>query len=478
MASQVALPKNLSHSDFEKNLPPKSELATIRFCQQWTRKTSEVKSKNELVKITISGGVTKSYPIFDGGNMEEAVGLVRTLEGIIADMGLQKDLDDLKDLHKSKKEAMKQLGPEDVSKKTELADEIREISGQICDIGKKPFNLFEKMLGEELKPELRDIVEKECDRTEHVTLRGVRVGKARGRKLSSLKAVIIGFTGKFGPKNSYELQRRYMQNNLVLNMDRATAIQLITRVRQMNRMLPYLPSLRHQENCPDVIPMVTMFNEYELCTIILGALTVRIAKLYYAIHPEEHPVDVELLARQLEKIREEHASERARFLENARAAGLTAGGKRSAEDDALNRRIPRKRRNKNNKSGGDGTANDSEGRAAAGKGKRHCERCAKWAPRIQDTHNTESCGLWNEDGSKKARGNRNGKSRGGNPRYNNRIAREDGEVLEAAERLAKLKLKAKKYKKQAKAAKKKARRNRRSGGYASSSDSSSSSDSD
>ena len=79
MASIVALLKNLSHTDFEKNLPPKSEIAPIRFCQTWTRKTSEVKSKNELVKITISGSVSKSYPIFRGGNTEEAVQLVRTL---------------------------------------------------------------------------------------------------------------------------------------------------------------------------------------------------------------------------------------------------------------------------------------------------------------------------------------------------------------------------------------------------------------
>ena len=129
MASSIALPKNLSHQDFEKNLPPKDQIAPIRFCPTWSRKTSEVKGKNEMVKITISGSVSKSYPIFGGGNMEEAVGLVRTLEGIIADMGLAKDLEDLKDLHKSKKEALKQLGPEDVSKKTELAESIREISG-------------------------------------------------------------------------------------------------------------------------------------------------------------------------------------------------------------------------------------------------------------------------------------------------------------------------------------------------------------
>ena len=68
----------------------------------------------------------------------------------------------------------------------------------------------------------------------------------------------------------------------------------------------------------------------------------------------------------------------------------------------------------------------------------------------------------------------NGKTGGGNPRYNNRIARKDNEVLEAAECLLKMKLKIKKYKKRAKQAKKKNRRFRRSGGYSSSNSSSSS----
>ena len=111
MASIVALPKNLSHSDFEKNLPPKSEIAPIRFCQQWSRKTSEVKGKNDLVKITISGSVSKSYPIFESGNMEKAVTLVCTLEGVLADMNLAKDLKDLKDLHKTKKDEIAVLPP-------------------------------------------------------------------------------------------------------------------------------------------------------------------------------------------------------------------------------------------------------------------------------------------------------------------------------------------------------------------------------
>ena len=125
MASIVALPKNLAHADFEKNLPPKSEIAPIRFCQQWTRKTSEVKGKHEMVNIVISGSVSKSYPIFRSGNMEEAISLVRTLEGILANMGLAKDLEDLKDLHKDKKDEMKALPPEETSKKAELSEAIR-----------------------------------------------------------------------------------------------------------------------------------------------------------------------------------------------------------------------------------------------------------------------------------------------------------------------------------------------------------------
>ena len=124
------------------------------------------------------------------------------------------------------------------------------------------------------------------------------------------------------------------------------------------------------------------------------------------------------------------------------------------------------------------TANDSEGHGTAttGKGKRHYERFAKWPPRIQNTHNTLDCGLWNEDGSKKARGPRGGNKPRGDRRYNNRISAGDGAVDDAANELSKMKLQMKKYRKKAKKAKKNARRARR-GGYASSSDSSSSSSS-
>ena len=92
------------------------------------------------------------------------------------------------------------------------------------NINKHPFNIFEKMLGEELYEQLRDIVEKECDEPNTISLRGIRMPKARSRTLKSVKPVIIRFNALFGPNNSYEHYCRYIQNNLVLNLERATAL--------------------------------------------------------------------------------------------------------------------------------------------------------------------------------------------------------------------------------------------------------------
>ena len=480
MPAIVSLHKGLAHSDFEKNLLPESQRSPLRFVPTWSRKTAKTASKHDMVKITINGTVSKSYRIFTGGNMEEACMQVRLHEGILLDMNIHADMKDLKELLKVKEKELKALGPENVSKKTDLTEGIREINSQMLDLNKRPFEIFEKMLGEELRVQLRDIVEKECDQPGAISLRGVKLTTARGRTLKSIKPVYIKFTGLFGPQNSYELCCRYLQNCVIFNLERCTALQIITRTKTLNRYLPYLPSLRYEEGCPDVIPVVRMFNDYELCTLILGGLTVKMSTAYNAIHGEQHAIDVNLLGRQLEKVRDDKIDERDRFLQNARKAGLVAGDKRSADSDADNRRIPRKRRNnKNNTSGGGGSAKDSEGRgddAATGKGKRNCKRCAKWAPRIQNTHNTLDCGLWNEDGSKKARGPRGGNKPRGDRRYNNRISAGDGAVDDAAAELSKMKLQMKKYRKQAKKAKKKARRARR-GGYASSSDSSSSSSS-
>ena len=78
MPAIVSLPKGLVHGDFEKNLPPESQRAPLRFVPTWSRKTADTAGKHDMAKLTISETVTKSYPIFKGGNMEEAVMLVRT----------------------------------------------------------------------------------------------------------------------------------------------------------------------------------------------------------------------------------------------------------------------------------------------------------------------------------------------------------------------------------------------------------------
>ena len=113
-----------------------------------------------------------------------------------------------------------------------------------------------------------------------------------------------------------------MSINLVLNLDRVSVLQAVSRLCEMNNMLLYLPSLKHQEGSPEIIPKVQKFNSFELCTIILGAVPQKAQRMYYALHPEEFTCDVDQLRKQLEKIRDDHAAEKERFNQLLKIAGL------------------------------------------------------------------------------------------------------------------------------------------------------------
>ena len=244
MAPITSLPPNLIHQDFKTNLPPKSEASPIRFCPQWTRKESSKKEKEPSVKITINTDVTKTYFIFSSGNMEEAIRLVRLHEAIIVDKGLKKSISTLKSQRKEKVSALKVLEEDDASR-TDHETAIGEIETQISQLGKQPFDIFEKLLGPDLQIQWRSIVKKECDRAGAMSLEGVALTTPCGRILSAMRPCYHRFTALFGPPNSAELAKRYMSINLVLNLDRVSVLQAVSRLHEMNDMLLYLPSLKH-----------------------------------------------------------------------------------------------------------------------------------------------------------------------------------------------------------------------------------------
>ena len=208
--TNVSLPKGLVHGDFERDLPPKSKQSPIRFVPELTAKSTGQLAKHESVKITVSPTVQKTFPLFGGGSMEEACILVRRHEGLLLDMNLAKDYKVLKALHKEKKKELDALPPEETSPRTTLAEEIREIAAQMLDIDKRPFELLEKLVGEGLREQVRDIVEKECDKPGAISLRGAQLALPRGRNLKAVKVIYIRFTGLFGPEDAYELVRRYL----------------------------------------------------------------------------------------------------------------------------------------------------------------------------------------------------------------------------------------------------------------------------
>ena len=144
--TNVSLPKGLVHSDFERDLPPKSKQSPIRFVPEITAKSTGQLAKHESVKITVSDTVQKTFPLFGGGSMEDACILVRRHEGLLMDMNLAKDYKVLKGLHKEKKKELEALPPENTTPRTVLAEEIREIAAQMLEIDKRPFELLEKLV--------------------------------------------------------------------------------------------------------------------------------------------------------------------------------------------------------------------------------------------------------------------------------------------------------------------------------------------
>ena len=89
-----------------------------------------------------------------------------------------------------------------------------------------------------------------------MNLKGVVPGVIRGRNLTAIKACYMHFVKLFGPQDLAEQMQRYMATNIVINTNIVSVRQGIGRMQGLNKLLPYMPCLRHtQDNLPAMTPV-------------------------------------------------------------------------------------------------------------------------------------------------------------------------------------------------------------------------------
>ena len=334
------------------------------------------------------------------------------------------------------------------------------------------------MVSDELRKKWEIIVDRECDSPNFVDFDGKRQTAKRGRSLESLEACYTHFLRLFGPQDSAERQKNYLQQLLRLCFDIASVEQCFFRVGEVNQYIKWMPSLKNEEGSPDEMPRIAPLNGFELCSALVRMLPRPIETAYTVAGPRFECNVVEL-RKKIEDVVDNQKTKSAEVKAIVHSMGI-------ATDDG---RIPKKdRRASSNNSSNNKNHNKQNGRGSgkgdqksASGGAKPCAHCSKWKPNsdAKYTHTTDQCNTFNADGSRKKRAQREPKeegevSRNRNGRYNNRLQKDQGnDSAELERQLKRAKYHVKKWKKRAR---KRAHKSRRQRAYSSSSSSNSASD--
>ena len=445
------LPEGLKKSSFEKNDPKLiGGYPPVRFINYPQKKAAG--EKMSFVKIVFSKTVTKNFEIFVNGDMEAAIKLIMVHETILSDLKLKEQVKANRELVLQKRTNQARLDqPNSRASKADiqaLVGAIQTLEDEMVAIQAKAYDHFEKLLCPTLQSQWQDIVREECDGVTFVNLKGEVPGVARGRTLTAMRPCYLRFLKLFGPQDSAERMQRYMATNIAMNTDIISVRQGIGRFQEMNKLLSYMPCLRHKKDSPAALKAIKEYSALEMCTHILAAIPLKLNTAYHAGNQDSFAVDVGVLVLRLE----------AANLNLKQTKTMLRGyvdselGKRG-NSKTTGERIPRKAANSQPSNKGGGSSGDktnaSRGKAKEAR-KKECELCAQWHPQAKDSHWTSECTRFNKDGSKKGGARAyHGKGGGGlQSRYTNSLVKD----LEREKKKRK-KLK-KKYKRQKKRSKK------------------------
>ena len=477
MSTVETLPKGLKPETFEKGNPPLSRIPPIRFVPNDLEYIGRGNGKPQKIKITISGDIQKEFHILVKGGMEDAYKQCLAHSSLIREKKFAEHLDANKRLIAQKTSEYESLQKKNSSSSRllDISEALAELEHNRKDLKNGIFDLFGSLVSDDLRKKWEIIVARECDSPNYVDLDGKRQAIKRGRSVASVVPCYTHFLRLFGPQDSAERQKNYIQQLLRLIFDICNVEQAFFRVAEMNGYIKWLPCLKNEENSPAEMERILPLNGFELCGALVRSLPRSIETAYTVAGPR-FECNVANLCRKIEDIVDNQKTKQAEVKAIVHSMGITT------EDGRIPKKSARSNNNNNHvkKQGGGGPAKGD--RKSAGGTRVVCAYCDKWKPNgnAKYTHTTEQCNTFNADGSRKKRAPREPKEEGEvarsrSGRYNNRIRGARSQEFQELEReLKRTKYHLKKFQKREKKRKSKSRRGRaRSPSYSSGSDSAS-----
>ena len=140
-----------------------------------------------------------------------------------------------------------------------LVEANRELTETVRTLQKDAVDYFKKLLSPALAVKCQLIVKEEVGGVDYVSLTGTKPGLIRAMNFTSLSPCYFRFVKLVAPIDSAERLRRYMTTNMVLNTKKGINIKMsVGRVIEMNKVLPYLPCLKHKEGAPTTMTAINI----------------------------------------------------------------------------------------------------------------------------------------------------------------------------------------------------------------------------
>ena len=357
---------------------------------------NESEEERKTVKVKLPSGVEMYFRIFKQGGTEDLLKHIMQHESIVTGLSLSDNIDTWERDRTARRTRLGLMDADDEGRE-ELVESIAQLGRDITAAHERGYQMMQLTLDPSLHEAWTDVVTRMCDTANYVDEDGVRHpnGPARGRLLNNLqhcyREMVRWSTDK---RNAAELQSLY-ENTCVKSHWTITSAQFINRKVQMNKYRAYLPCLKNEEGSPQAMTRAsTPLTDVELCPILLTGLLQTVATAYWAYKGHGHfPTNVEAMKRDLAVIEPQVKlnQELNRAIKDKNGnSGKKNNGKRS--DVASSSRKQ------------DGSSQPS---AKKRKYTRYCRKCAKHSPDVKDTHNTEECFKWNDDGTQKVRRQKN-----------------------------------------------------------------------
>ena len=154
----------------------------------------------------------------------------------------------LADLRKCKSQAFR-------ADKDALVEAIKELEGSCVSLQAEAFDHFETLLCTTFQSQRqrKHNVSDECDGDTYVNTKSIVPGVIHGRNLAAIKPCYMLFIELFRPQDSAKGMQPYMATNISINTDIMSVRQGIGRIQELNKLLPYMPCLRHKKDRPPAI---------------------------------------------------------------------------------------------------------------------------------------------------------------------------------------------------------------------------------